>query len=78
MLFQFRARFNKADRHQFGLCFLPADAPNSSVLRIMHVVDLIHLDFPFMGSNQLGRALFGQGYQVGSLHMRTLMVKTGI
>ena len=51
---------------------------SASDLRIMHAMDRLHLDFPFMGSRQLCRALRRQGYQVGRLHVRTLMVKMGI
>jgi putative transposase len=51
---------------------------SASDLQIMHAMDRIHLDFPFMGSRQLCRALRRQGYQVGRLHVRTLMVKMGI
>ena len=47
-------------------------------LAIMNVIDRLHLDFPFMGSRQLGRALRAQGYAVGRLHVRTLMRKMGI
>ena len=48
---------------------------SASDLRIMHAMDRLHLDFPFMGSRQLCRALRRQGYQVGRLHVRTLKHK---
>ena len=51
---------------------------SASDLQIMHAMDRLHLDFPFMGSRQLCRALRRQSYQVGRLHVRTLMVKMGI
>lgn len=51
---------------------------SASDLQIMHAMDRLHLDFPFMGSRQLCRALRRQGHQVGRLHVRTLMVKMGI
>ncbi|NDH36290.1 MAG: IS3 family transposase, partial [Betaproteobacteria bacterium] len=44
----------------------------------MHAMDRLHLDFPFMGSRQLTRTLRQQGYRVGRLHVRTLMIKMGI
>ena len=47
-------------------------------LAIMNAIDRLHLDFPFMGSRQLRRALRAQGYAVGRLHVRTLMRKMGI
>jgi putative transposase len=47
-------------------------------LALMNEIDRLHLDFPFMGSRQLRRALRAQGYAVGRLHVRTLMRKMGI
>jgi putative transposase len=47
-------------------------------LALMNAIDKLHLDFPFMGSRQLRRALRAQGYAVGRLHVRTLMRKMGI
>ncbi len=47
-------------------------------LTIMNAIDRLHLDFPFMGSRQLCRALVRQGHEVGRLHVRSLMRKMGI
>jgi putative transposase len=47
-------------------------------LTLMNAIDKLHLDFPFMGSRQLCRALVRQGYEVGRLHVRSLMRKMGI
>jgi putative transposase len=33
-------------------------------LAIMNAIDKLHLDFPFMGSRQLGRALRAQGVEL--------------
>ena len=57
--------------------YLPKPIGESD-LRIMHAMDRLHLDFPFMGSRQLTRALRQQGFRVGRLHVRTLMIKMGI
>jgi len=57
--------------------YLPKPIGESD-LRIMHAMDRLHLDFPFMGSRQLTRTLRQQGYRVGRLHVRTLMIKMGI
>ena len=51
---------------------------NARDLALMNAIDRLHLDFPFMGSRQLRRALRAQGYAVGRLHVRTLMHKMGI
>ncbi len=42
------------------------------------MIDRLHLDFPFMGSRQLCRALLKRGHEVGRLHVRSLMCKMGI
>ncbi len=47
-------------------------------LAIMNAIDKLHLDFPFMGSRQLCRALVKQGHELGRLHVRSLMRKMGI
>jgi putative transposase len=47
-------------------------------LAVMNAIDQLHLDYPFMGSRQLCRQLQGRGFQVGRLHVRTLMRKMGI
>jgi len=57
--------------------YLPKPIGESD-LRIMHAMDRLHLDFPFIGSRQLTRTLRQQGYRVGRLHVRTLMIKMGI
>jgi putative transposase len=57
--------------------YLPKPIGESD-LRIMHAMDRLHLDFPFMGSRQLTRTLRQQGYRVGRLHVRTLMIKMRI
>lgn len=47
-------------------------------LTLMNAIDKLNLDYPFMGSRQLRRALCHQGHQVGRLHARTLMYEVGI
>ncbi len=57
--------------------YLPKPTSDSD-LAIMNAIDRLHLDFPFMGSRQLCRALVKQGHDVGRLHVRSLMRKMGI
>jgi len=57
--------------------YLPKPVGESD-LTLMNAIDQLHLDYPFMGSRQLRRALCHQGHQVGRLHVRTLMRKMGI
>jgi putative transposase len=47
-------------------------------LTLMRVLDELHLQYPFMGSRQLLDQLRRTGYEVGRLHVRTLMQRMGI
>lgn len=47
-------------------------------LAVMRRVDELHLDFPFAGSRMLRDLLAGDGFQVGRLHVATLMKRMGI
>lgn len=57
--------------------YLPKPVSESD-LSLMHAIDRLHLDYPFMGSRQLCRQLQGKGFKVGRQHVRTLMRKMGI
>ena len=61
-----------------GSVYYRARPISDSDLALMNAIDKLHLDFPFMGSRQLQRALLRQGHQVGRLHVRSLMRKMGI
>jgi putative transposase len=47
-------------------------------LALMRRIDELHLDYPFAGSRILQGLLKGEGFDVGRLHVRTLMKKMGI
>jgi putative transposase len=47
-------------------------------LTLMRTLDELHLQYPFMGSRQLLDQLRRAGYEVGRLHVRTLMQRMGI
>ena len=47
-------------------------------LELMHAIDELHLEFPFMGARQISRQLYRKGLSVGRLQIRTLMKKMGI
>lgn len=47
-------------------------------LALMRQIDQLHLEHPFMGSRQLTRQLLRLGFEVGRLHVRTLMLRMGI
>jgi putative transposase len=61
-----------------GSVYYRTKPTSDSDLALMNAMDKLHLDFPFMGSRQLRRALLKQSYQVGRLHVRSLMRKIGI
>ena len=61
-----------------GSVYYRTKPTSDSDLALMNAMDQLHLDFPFMGSRQLCRALLKQGHQVGRLHVRSLMRKMGI
>ena len=42
-------------------------------LRLMRILDELHLKWPFYGSRKLTRELQNQGHDVGRRHVRTLM-----
>ena len=45
---------------------------------LMRQIDELHLVHPFMGARQLVRQLRRLGFEVGRLHVRTLMLRMGI
>jgi putative transposase len=47
-------------------------------LALMRQMDELHLEHPFMGARQLMRQLHRLGFDVGRLHVRTLMQRMGI
>src|SRR2546423_8311569 len=44
----------------------------------MRRIDELHLDYPFAGSRMLQTFLVREGYDVGRLHVATLMKRMGI
>ncbi len=47
-------------------------------LKLIRRIDELHLDHPFAGSRMLRDLLLGEDFQVGRLHVRTLMKRIGI
>ena len=56
---------------------LPRPTPPSD-LALMRRIDELHLDYPFAGARMLQGLLKREGFEVGRLHVRTLMRKMGI
>jgi putative transposase len=57
--------------------YLPRPTPPAD-LALMRRIDELHLDYPFAGSRMLQALLKREGFEVGRLHVRTLMRKMGI
>lgn len=51
---------------------------NPRDLKIMQIIDELHLKYPFYGSRSIRDELRDQGYKIGREHVRTLMKKMGI
>ena len=57
--------------------YLPQGVSDAQ-MALMRQIDQLHLEFPFMGARQLVRQLRRLGFEVGRLHVRTLMRRMGI
>ena len=47
-------------------------------LRLMRMLDELHLKWPFYGARKLARELQNQGHEVGRRHVTTLMRRMGM
>ena len=61
-----------------GMVYYEPKVINESDLKLMHAIDKLHMDFPFMGARMLRNQLNRQGFNVGRRHVRTLMRRMGI
>lgn len=57
--------------------YLPRPTPDAD-LALMRRIDELHLDYPFAGSRMLQALLKREGFEVGRLHVATLMKAMGI
>jgi len=60
-----------------GVYYMPRPVPESD-LKLMRQIDELHLRWPFYGGRRLARELAKQGFDVGRLHVATLMRRMGI
>ena len=60
-----------------GVYYTPRPVPESD-LKLMRQIDELHLRWPFYGARRLARELAKQGFDVGRLHVATLMRRMGI
>jgi putative transposase len=61
-----------------GSVYYLAQDVSEAELALMRAIDELHLQHPFMGARQLVRQLYRMGFEVGRLHVRTLMLRMDI
>ena len=61
-----------------GSLYYQPRAVSDTDLALMRRIDELHLDYPFAGARMLQGLLLGEGYEVGRLHISTLMKAMGI
>ena len=52
-----------------GMVYYTPKAISDDELILMHAIDKLHMDFPFMGARMLRNQLNRQGFQVGRRHV---------
>jgi putative transposase len=60
-----------------GVYYQPRPVPEPD-LRLMRRIDELHLEFPYYGARRLAQQLKREGWDVGRLHLRSLMRRMGI
>ena len=60
-----------------GVYYAPRAVPEEE-LRVMRRIDELHLEHPFYGARRLAKQLERDGFDVGRLHVTTLMRRMGI
>lgn len=58
--------------------YYQAEPVSEPDLLLMRRIDQLHLDYPFAGSRMLQSFLVREGFEIGRLHIRTLMKRIGI
>jgi len=61
-----------------GSVYYQAEPASDVDLALMLRIDQLHLDYPFAGSRMLQSFLVREGFEIGRLHVRTLMRRMGI
>jgi putative transposase len=65
------------DLNRTGVYYTPRPIPEQD-LRLMRRIDELHLEHPFYGARRLAKQLEREGFDVGRLHVTTLMRRMGI
>ena len=61
-----------------GCLYYQPQPVSAADLALMRRMDELHLDYPFAGSRMLRDLLVAEGFEVGRLHVSTLMKRMGI
>lgn len=61
-----------------GMVYYTPKPISESDLALMHAIDKLHMEHPFMGARMLRNQLQRAGFNVGRQHVRTLMRRMGI
>jgi putative transposase len=65
------------DLNRTGVYYTPRPIPEQD-LRLMRRIDELHLEHPFYGARRLAKQLERESFDVGRLHVTTLMRRMGI
>jgi putative transposase len=65
------------DLNRSGVYYLPRPVPEAD-LKLMRQIDELHLKHPYYGARRLAKQLWREGFEVGRLHVATLMRRMGI
>ncbi|MGO8855478.1 MAG: IS3 family transposase [Steroidobacteraceae bacterium] len=65
------------DLSRSSIYYVARDLPERD-LKLMRILDELHLKWPFYGARKLTRELQNQGHEVGRRHVRTLMRRMGM
>jgi putative transposase len=65
------------DLNRSGVYYTPRPIPAED-LRVMRRIDELHLQHPFYGARRLAKQLEREGFEVGRLHVTSLMRRMGI
>ena len=65
------------DLNRTGVYYTPRPV-SAADLKLMRRIDELHLEQPFYGARKLAKQLQREGFEVGRLHVTTLMLRMGI
>ena len=60
-----------------GVYYLPRPVSDAD-LKLMRRIDELHLEHPYYGARRLAKQLRREGFDMGRLHVKTLMLRMGV